>query len=298
MISVFYFLLDLIPGDPESPFALFCYRAAQVIANLLTKLWVSKKSGVHTGQGETVIVSLTSFTARIHSVSTTIKSLMRQSVKPDRIILWLAESQFPSEASLPSELLALKKRGLEIRFCEDLKPHKKYLYTMKENPDAIVITCDDDLIYPENTIERLLAKHRKYPDCVCCNRGHEILFDESGVLPYMKWRHQAVDFTEPTHLLCATGCGGVLYPPHCLDEEVFDIDAIRELALCADDLWLKVMEVKNGTRVVYTDHFPQRLFFVKNSQKEKLHAFNLEHDGNDEVWRKLDARYHINDMLR
>ena len=42
-----------------------------------------------------------------------------------------------------------QKRGLTIRFCEDLKAHKKYYYAFKEYPDDIVITVDDDVIYPQ-----------------------------------------------------------------------------------------------------------------------------------------------------
>ena len=70
---------------------------------------------------------MTSYPARISYVHLAIKSLMLQSYKPDRIILWLAEEQFPTK-ELPKELTDLCQYGLEIRFVEDLYGHKKYFY--------------------------------------------------------------------------------------------------------------------------------------------------------------------------
>ena len=48
--------------------------------------------GVTTEKRDTrLIVSLTSFPARIKTVHQTINTLLRQTVKPDHIILWLSE---------------------------------------------------------------------------------------------------------------------------------------------------------------------------------------------------------------
>lgn len=63
-------------------------------------------------EGEKIIVSLTSFPARINIVVKTIKTLLTQTLKPDAVILWLAPEQFPNgEKDLPQELLDLKQYG-------------------------------------------------------------------------------------------------------------------------------------------------------------------------------------------
>ena len=46
-----------------------------------------------------VIVSLTSWPPRIASLPPVIDSLLQQTVPADRIILWLAEAQFPQRES-------------------------------------------------------------------------------------------------------------------------------------------------------------------------------------------------------
>ena len=57
----------------------------------------SRKSGVTARKrNQKIIVSLTTYPKRIGTIWLTIETLMRQRVKPDEIILWLAQSQFPN----------------------------------------------------------------------------------------------------------------------------------------------------------------------------------------------------------
>ena len=80
----------------------------------------NKKLGINTKKRkEKIIVSLTSYPKRINVVWITIETLLQQTVKPDEVILWLADSQFKEIEELPEELKALQKRGLTIRFCDD-----------------------------------------------------------------------------------------------------------------------------------------------------------------------------------
>lgn len=69
-----------------------------------------------------VIVSLTSYSRRVEQVHVSIESLMRQTVKPNRIILWLDDSW--NHNNLPAALLMQMRRGLEVRFCPDYRSYK------------------------------------------------------------------------------------------------------------------------------------------------------------------------------
>ena len=88
-------------------------------------------------------------------------------------------NQFKTE-KLPDNLIKLQKEGLEIRYCPDLKSHKKYYYAMQEQGNNLLITYDDDIIYAPNSIEHLMKYHKQYPDCIICNRGFKILFNNNG----------------------------------------------------------------------------------------------------------------------
>lgn len=84
----------------------------------------------------------------------------------EKIIVWLSEQEFPGRLNdLPEELRRLMAKGIEFRFVsENFRSHKKYHYVFREYPDSKVITVDDDLIYPRNTVERLLSLSYQYPD--------------------------------------------------------------------------------------------------------------------------------------
>ena len=80
-----------------------------------------------------IIVSVTSYPARINEVVLAIRTMYRQTRLPDKVILWLGEENFPNKfADLPKELLQLvSEKNLEIRWCEDIGPHTKYFYAFR-----------------------------------------------------------------------------------------------------------------------------------------------------------------------
>lgn len=197
-----------------------------------------------------LIVSMTSFPARIERVYVTAYSLLAQSMKADEVVLWLGADKFPEkEKELPPDLLSLREKGLTIRWVEDIRSYTKLVPALKEFPDDIIVTADDDLYYPREWLEKLYDAYLKEPNLIHCHRAHTITFDKNGeVADYADWkRHDKCE--KATYLNFLTGVGGVLYPPHCLDEAVMDKALFKELAPTADDIWFWAMAVKNGTKI-------------------------------------------------
>lgn len=230
-----------------------------------------------------IIVSMTSYPKRINDVAKSIESLMDQTVKADEIILWLAKEQFPGGVdSLPADIRVLQKRGLSIKWCDDLRSHKKYYFAMKEYPEDIVITVDDDLYYYPDMIERLYDAHQKYPGCVCAMRCHLVKFNKSGLVrPYKQWTiEQSTIIDTPSKALFPTSGAGTLYPPHSLDERVFDRSVSMQKCRDADDVWLKTMQNLKQTPAVQV--VPNRsLRYVESTQDEALCSVNVDGGGND-----------------
>lgn len=240
-----------------------------------------------------VIVSLTSFPARMSGLPIVLESLFRQTVKPDRIILWLAEEQFSEQEKVLEDFKEYVKSGLEIRFCEDLRAHKKYFYTMKENPEAIVITVDDDIFYSERMIERLIQTYKENPSCIVAERAHQMKKKDGKLLPYNQWNWRAVDCMGPDLYLCATGGAGCLYPPHCLSEHIFDKETLKKYCFLADDIWLKCMEYLVGTEVVLTEKNHPEVYDVLGAKDNGLAKVNVEQGSNDSQLRDVAAYYGI-----
>ncbi len=240
-----------------------------------------------------VYVNLTSYPARIKNIYSVIRSLQKQTVRVDKIILWLAQSEFPKLLQdLPENLVSLIGSDFEIKWCkEDLKPHKKYFYAFQEFPDAINITVDDDIYYQNNTIESLLISYIKFPYAVSANRAHRMIFNKKGSFEsYKLWKRDDKELTFPSMELIATGVGGVLYPPHTFDEKIFDINKIKNCCLYADDLWLKFQEILNRIPVVVTPE-NLKLTFVEDSQETALWKTNDTNGKNDEQLKNIIKAY-------
>lgn len=175
---------------------------------LLSKF--SKQSGItETKRTTPLIVSLTTFPARFDTVFLCIESLLQQSLRPDYLILWVAEN----DGQVPTTLIRLQDRGLHIKRCKDLRSYKKIIPTLKEYPRSVIVTADDDIFYPKHWLRELYEAYLKEPQFIHCHRAHLVTRNSNGLpAPYRAWNYGALGFAGPSKLLFPTGAGGVLYP--------------------------------------------------------------------------------------
>lgn len=212
-----------------------------------------------------IVISLTTLPHRLNLVHLAIESIFNQAVLPGRIVLWITD-RIDAGKQLTPQLEALVARGLEIRKVEDVGPHTKLLYALKEFPEKSIVTVDDDIIYPINAISCLWEQHIKFPNAVICNWARELAFDSVGKVkgvrsgklltpPRLESEiEQAVHFEgNPNLLAFPYGTSGVLYPPKSLNSRVFEVETFRQLCPKEDDIWFKAMGLLNHTPVVVTN---------------------------------------------
>lgn len=269
-----------------------CNRITDIAANFILPIYFhltrnnpaySIKENKREGT-EKVIVSLTSFPPRLPKLHLVIECLLRQTIKPDAIILYLTAGQVESIEELPKKLQDLQKRGLQIKLCPDkIRSHTKYFYAIKENPNDIVITVDDDLFYRTDLVEHHLETHRQYPQAIIANWVKEIL---PSTTKYSEWPDGTMQKLSNRFLLL--GVSSVLYPPHSLHEELFNKEAIIEQCLTADDVWLSCMAILKGTPIYFTNykyhHLPIR---IKNNET----LLSVNHERNQICVDNLNAYY-------
>lgn len=107
--------------------------------------------------GEKACISLTSWKARINTVSKTLYSLVKM-CPGFHIVLVLSKDEFPlMEKELPDNLmLFVENKLIELFWIRpNLKSFKKVLFTMDKYRDVPVISADDDCIYTCNYAEEL-----------------------------------------------------------------------------------------------------------------------------------------------
>jgi len=252
-------------------------------------------------QDNSVILSLTSYGKRVKgSAVFTVYSLLRQTVRPERVVLWLNEDEYNSE-NLPSDLRFLCNYGLEVRFGKDIGSYTKLIYSLSAFPDKHVITADDDLYYSKNFVKEFVEAHRQHPQAIITGFAKVPVSDNDHQLaPYDAWpeyHHVAANFQYDSQKLFPLGVGGVLYPSHVFDDEVLNEVVFTALCPKADDIWLYIMGLRSqaekriltDSRIAYyhTDLLRQYI------TKDRLTATNRFRGENDTQLQALMEYYKI-----
>lgn len=247
-----------------------------------------------TKREEKVTVSLTSYGRRVSkTLRYSLLSMLHQTVKPDRIVVWLDEQEF-SDDSIPGYLRKyIVKYGIDVRFCPNIRSYKKLIPSLKAFPSDMIVTIDDDLVYDRHLIELLYMRHCQEPRAIICSNAHEPRFDAHGILPYKRWNLNTPFSNEI--LIFPLGGSGTLYPPRSLHHNVFDEEVFMKLAPAADDIWFWVMGLRNGTESVVLGHSIMYMeidlihqFFHKQSS---LKGANLGANQNDVQLQLVMSHY-------
>lgn len=196
-------------------------------------------------------MTLTSYGSRIASTApNAIWSILQQSVLPDRIILWLGHDE-----TISPQLRVLQEHGLEIRFCDDIGPYTKLIPALREFPNDVLITVDDDLYYPRGWFVQLKNAYLRDPTKIYCHRADEITLDPAlRIQPYLFWKFRSANADTPQGRILLTGIDGVLYPPNALHPSVLDERKFMALAPQNDDVWFTVMAKLQGTPIAFVSN--------------------------------------------
>lgn len=221
-----------------------------------------------------LIVSLTSYPKRIGFVYKAIRTILAQSEKADRILLWLSEEEFPGrEQDLPGKLLELRQYGLSIEwYTDDIGPYKKLIPTIRKYPHAVIATADDDVLYPTDWLKILWDSYQKKPNAIYCHRP-AMLEIKNGEFCWTATGKRY--YPEATYLHRGISHAGVLYPPHSLHSDVTEEEKFLELAPTNDDLWFWVMAIRNGTKIAVAKYNIPTPKYVDGTQDETLSSRNF-----------------------
>lgn len=234
-----------------------------------------------------LIVSVTSFPPRFSMLRPTLNALLRQSVAADHVQLWIAEADL---GDLPDEVRRLEAEGLEIRACADLRSYKKFVPAMRANPEATVVTADDDMYYGPDWLSDLVALAA--PGRVVAHRAHRVTWRGAALAPYSDWDKNISGALEGPDIF-ATGVGGVLYPPGALHSDATREDLFTRLCPGADDIWMWWMARMAGTVVRHVGP-PVRIVEWPGSQAQSLRSVNHgTAAGNDRAIAAMTAHYGV-----
>ncbi|MEI8273793.1 MAG: hypothetical protein WCG08_14350, partial [Paludibacter sp.] len=246
-----------------------------------------------------VIVSLTSFGHRVNdSAPYAIYTLFTQKQLPNRIILFLDHDNWNS-TNIPALLQKLQQSGLEIMFCEDIRPYKKLIPAMRLFPQNTIITVDDDVYYNDATLSELMeAYENSDKKSVICHWAYMAEQRNGKFVPVSKWKDSKYGNSQSFHF--PVGQDGVLYPPQIFDEEMFKSDIFMKLCT-NDDVWFWIQEYRCKVKVLLIqDSSKHKSSFVNTldqwvpTKKSALLYLNVIEGRNDINLKNLLEYYKIN----
>lgn len=190
---------------------------------------------------ERLVVTLTSIPERLPTLPAVLRSLIDQTCPPDRIVLnWQTHgirdgAPYPPPPPLPA--------GVDVRVRNASGPATKLLPTLQEEPAAALIVVDDDVIYPVDIIEQMLAWHRRLPRAAIGWRGWEIV---PGRNPKRFPHIFATALAKPRKVDILIGTWGYLIPPGAFDASVHDFSGYAPGMRFVDDVWFAGHLAKRG----------------------------------------------------
>ncbi|RZI46822.1 hypothetical protein [Candidatus Finniella inopinata] len=114
----------------------------------LTHHFCSQSLGIKAFEGSSVqslpvTITLTSWPGKIRNAHIAIASLLSQTFKPNKVILWLADDEFPGR-KIPKAISQLATRGLEVRWCENIRSAKKLIPSLCDSVlrETLLVVAD------------------------------------------------------------------------------------------------------------------------------------------------------------
>jgi hypothetical protein len=187
---------------------------------------------------EKIVISFTTSPVRITKIKPLIDLLMRQTLKPYKIVInlpYVFKRTNMTFSEIPDFIIS--NPLIYINWCEDIGPSTKILPTIKlfDDPEQIIISIDDDMHYTDTFIENMVEYSKLHPQAVITNKS--FMYKEN------------VDNVQYVELL--EGYGSVLYKRKFLDN--FDINEILnypKYCFLADDLILSNHILKNNIPII------------------------------------------------
>lgn len=219
------------------------------------------------------IISLSTIPSRFERLNKTLESLLSQSVKPDRVEVYIP-SQYRRFPDWQASQLPEVPLGVDIiRVDDDLGPATKILPAVKryDGQDVDLVYCDDDRSYPRDWLKTLMTERCRKPKDAITNCGWTLkgtkrerpipielprTFDlpykltrllqigSSGfsgkklAKPQRSWR-----FIRPGYIDIMEGFSGVMVKPSMFDSAAFSIPS---KLWSVDDIWLSGIMAKNN----------------------------------------------------
>jgi hypothetical protein len=238
----------------------------------------------------TYIASITTYPARFEYFLQSVKSIDMQSVRAEALVVNISkEDMYKSEMDLVRKTKFHFSRKIIFQYVENLKPANKIVHTAKNFGDKIIVTFDDDILYPKDRVKTLMNYHNLYPNNPIAYRTRQVDFNSGRPTSYNSWK-LSYHKKGPDPLNFPTSVSGSLYPAGIFPEDFFDTETYKKLSYDNDDIWTYFHMLKNKTPFVKAgDEINPPT--IDGSQETALWKNNVKKGHNDKIIKDLEKKY-------
>lgn len=221
-------------------------------------------------------VNLTTTYQRLHLCKISLLSLVMQTMKPDKINLWVSADPYLSDLgikdrsvledvirSLPENYQSL----VELKWVPNTGPYRKLLPILRESQDEdIIVTADDDIYYGDKWLATLLQSHLSSPDKVVAAR---VRLEKSNFFSarqsYVFWPLATKSVTLSDGYIITFG-GGAIFKRRTFNYRDIEDESYIHIAPTADDLWYSRLLIRNNVKVKVVPELLAELNFIEHDQ--------------------------------
>lgn len=227
-----------------------------------------------------LVVTCTTLPDRYDTLLRTLKCVKNQDYIVDAIyvtIPYVAKRLNKTYPDIPKEISDIAKI---VRIEQDYGPLTKMYGALyyEKNPNTIIISLDDDCIYPNNLISYLVGLSKKEPNVAICGTGclmgnGIILSSFYTNVTYLERYNNFIGFKCPEngrYIDLIHGFAGVLYKRSFfprksqLYEKLFKYPLLDDNVFCHDDVIISGYLKKNNIKMKTFKNIPSIISDVKN----------------------------------
>jgi hypothetical protein len=233
----------------KNPIYIFILAACSIFWIFNCKQFFVETYMRYTLRKSDIVITLSTTPYRIDKIAKIIDSLVEQNA-PIRAI-YISVPYVYKKNNLPyhiPEWLA-KNKHITILRSEDYGPATKLLGLLQLVPlpkDTIVVTVDDDLEYPKNTILHLAYYANKYPQQAIGISGADIYGEHEEIASLDRSLGLKTRYNYDGSVTILQGYAGIAYRSNFFDPNIFDIQNYPTSCIYSDDLYFSFYLAKNN----------------------------------------------------
>lgn len=245
-----------------------------------------------------VVASFTTLPSRYDILYQSMQSLLKNTIPPDVIYLAIPKRARRLNQEYPPLPEKIQQICTVVLMDQDYGPISKIYGALmsEDDPNTLILSCDDDVLFAQDHIAKLLIHHQQHPSAAICGTGallrHGLWFISivSSIPPFQNWRSfTGFDVDDRgRNIDLIFGVAGVLYSrgmfphPDQLHEELFGYSLRESSLFYNDDVLISGFLSKHGidrkvfldipsiTQIDVDDALSQDLWVMLNRMNESI----------------------------